>query len=720
MPVPGAPPGAAASSQMTGADILRVLRANIWLILIMVVGFAVAGYALNQYLLWKYPRYTAIGLVQVTPPRRIAPTPVEMTNLTEEWSTPQSQEIELLTQAQLLKTDALFNLVLTDSTRVRQTEWFQSFQSPADALDDLRDRFKVTAMPNTRLVRVAMSTRNDRDAVTIVEEVVQTHLNQQRQRRELQARESTAYLKRIRDMYDAQVRDIDARLRQRAIDLNISGGGVPGRLSAKEIELQGLLAELLKAQFEVDAAEQMLAAFQNDLRGSERPRQIEAELQRDQELFQWKQQLVNADLRLQEVRARYGDAHEQTRSAMRMRDAMQKIYDDRRAELTNIKITEYLGALQAAVEGGRAKLGKINEAIDRVKTELGELSFKMSGYLTLAAEEKGYQELLKQVNDNLNAHEQALNWNLAQVDWQDRPQRPDMPSFPRLPITLSLAVVLGLGLSLTIAFLREMLDTRIRSPRDVARVGPMNLLGIVSDESEDPQSAGARLPLIIAEAPHSVLAEHMRQMRTRLQQAAPLDAIRSILITSPGPGDGKSTIATNLAAGLALNGRRILLVDANFRRPEIHKIFGVPNARGFAEALTNLESFDSIVQQTHVPNLSVLTTGTKPANPTELLESQLLIDLLERALEEYDHVIFDGPPLLFASEAVAMAPRVDGVVTVVRARTNSRGVLQRVRDTLRQIKAEHLGVVLNAVRSQGGGYYSRNIKTYYSYQGNGN
>jgi Mrp family chromosome partitioning ATPase len=98
------------------------------------------------------------------------------------------------------------------------------------------------------------------------------------------------------------------------------------------------------------------------------------------------------------------------------------------------------------------------------------------------------------------------------------------------------------------------------------------------------------------------------------------------------------------------------------------------------------------------------------------LESQLLTDFIERALEDYDHVIFDSGALLFASETLALAPRVDGVVTVVRARANSRGLLQRLRDDLRKTKAEHLGIVLNAVRAQAGGYYYRNIKTYYAYQ----
>jgi Mrp family chromosome partitioning ATPase len=111
-----------------------------------------------------------------------------------------------------------------------------------------------------------------------------------------------------------------------------------------------------------------------------------------------------------------------------------------------------------------------------------------------------------------------------------------------------------------------------------------------------------------------------------------------------------------------------------------------------------------------------MTSGSKPANATELLESQLQTDFIDRALEEFDHVVFDSGPLLMVADSIALAPRVDGVVTVVRARGNSRGLLMRMRDELKHIKAEHLGVILNAVRAQGGGYYGRNIQAYYRYQ----
>jgi capsular exopolysaccharide synthesis family protein len=295
------------------------------------------------------------------------------------------------------------------------------------------------------------------------------------------------------------------------------------------------------------------------------------------------------------------------------------------------------------------------------------------------------------------------------------PEVPRTRSFPNLPITMALAIALGLALSLGIAFLREAMDQSIRSPRDIARIGQIGLLGVIPNESDDPQSAGARLPVVIFDAPHSVMADSFRQVRTKLAHTASLDTTRSILVTSPSPGDGKTTVACNLAAGLALNGRRILLVDANFRRPEVNKVFGLSNEQGFSDVLNAVAAFDEVIQETQVPNLAVMAAGPKPMNPTELFESQLLVDFIERALEEFDHVIFDSGPLMVVAEAQAMAPRVDGVISVVRAKNNNRGLLQRMRDDLRRVKAEHLGVVLNAVTSQRGGYYRRNIQTYYDY-----
>jgi capsular exopolysaccharide synthesis family protein len=422
---------------------------------------------------------------------------------------------------------------------------------------------------------------------------------------------------------------------------------------------------------------------------------------------------VDADVREQQL----GPNHPRVKEVRWTLDGLEQQLEDQISEKQAMTRTQLVNELRTQVSATQQDLEAITKRVNDIKSTLADLANTMAQYLTLKDEEESTRELMKVVDAELNKISQIESQqDRSGVGWATRPETPDRPSFPRLSVTMAIALLLGLGFSLGIAFLRELLDQSVRSPRDIARVGQMNLLGIVNDESDDPQSAGARLPLVIFETPHSMLAEQLRQVRTRLQHAASLDTTRSILVTSPSPSDGKTTIAVNLAAGLALNGRRILLVDANFRRPELHKIFGLGNEMGFGDALNSVDTFEQAVRQSQVPNLDVMVSGPKPANATELMESQLLIDFIERALEEYDHVIFDSGPLLMVSESMAMAPRVDGVVTVVRARSNSRGLLQRMRDGLRQVRAEHLGVVLNAVRAQSTGYYGRNIKTYYEYQ----
>ena len=421
--------------------------------------------------------------------------------------------------------------------------------------------------------------------------------------------------------------------------------------------------------------------------------------------------------RMNEIRGDSGNKSPAWISLEKSLEIEQKHLDDMRAE----KTAQFTASYEANLTGQRDTVtqqkAQVDAQVASLKTELAEIANKYAALRSREDDQNVYREFVKQYDKALQDMDQMVRIAAyGSLSWFERPREPTVRSFPKLSVIMPAAIAIGLFLSLGIAFLREVTDTTVRSPRDIVRVGQMALLGMVPHEADDPQSSGARLPLVIFEAPHSIMAEQLRQVRTRLQHAASLDTTRSILVTSPSPGDGKSTIAVNLAAGLALNGRRILLVDSNFRRPELHRIFGVGNESGFSDVLNDVNNFAQNVRETPVPNLSVMSSGPKPSNPTELLESQLLLDFIERALEEYDHVIFDSGPMLFVSESVALAPRVDGVVTVVKARTSSRGVLMRMRDGLRAVKAEHLGVVLNAVRSQKGGYYGRSIKTYYEYQ----
>jgi capsular exopolysaccharide synthesis family protein len=710
-------PAHPAQSQLSGADVLRVIRSNIWMILPMILASGVLGYLANIYLNKYHKRYTAVGWVQVQPA-------ITWNPLDEYQERPDNMtlQVDLRTQARLLEQDALFSRVLVKpQSPIRQTEWFKEHfrdgkPDVALAKEDLRDRFSVAPVPDSRLISVSMTYRIPKDARVVVEEIVTEHLAEQRSLITQRTQERTQTLNNLKTKYQNLVKTAAQDRREKEARLGDMSGTARMYASGKEYELAELMRQIAVIKAEMERHRRNYESFMGMIQSGVNPPEVEELMMQNQELYRLKQGLEMAEADLRGMPTQGTAMRNQSALLESRREYYQTKLDAATADI-KARYQESMGAkLRNEFEASQAQHNALAERIAKVTGELGELSQTMSDFLTARDEEASYRELLKEVSDKLEQLTSTTSQDVNSVSWALRPETPDIPSFPKLPITLAVAIALGTFLSLGIAFLKEAMDTTVRSPRDIAKVGQLNLLGMIPHEDDDPQSAGVPLTSVIHQAPQSIIAEQFRQVRTRLQHAASLDTTRSILVTSPGPGDGKTVVACNLAAGLALNGRRILLVDANFRRPELHRAFAQSNDTGLSTVLNDVSTLPATVRQSTVPNLDILTAGPKPGNATELIESQRFTDFVDRALEEYDHVIFDSGPLLVVSETVALAPRVDGVVTVVRARTNSRGLLQRLRDELRKTKAEQLGVVLNAVRSSTGGYYGKEIRKYYEYQ----
>lgn len=716
-----APAPGVAGLQMSASDIWRLIRANLWLIATLVVVAGAAGFVVNMLLVRWMPRYTSTGLVAVqsASANLIDPMHPEMAVPGMDQN---SVELEQKTQASLLQSPQLISQVLSnEDSKIRQTDWFASFHNDTEAAKrNLLSHLEVNPIAETKLIEVSIAEPNPKDAQTLVQEVVDEHIREQRDLARNRQLSRSQLLTNMKDSAQARLNEIQRDLRESTIALNIGGMGEPGRLSAKEVELSELLRHQLDVEEEYSKDQTKYQEMADVVQKGDTPPDMEDLIERNPAVQTAMTQYNNLDMEYTALSANWGADNPRLKAMAKQRDAMQQKLEQTKSDVRATVSSMMLGMQRDEAQQEQKLLTDINKRIDQAKSDLGDLNNKMAQYLTAQDEEKSLQDLIKNVDQQLDEITQINNQaDLASIAWMQPPDLANEMSFPKLWLTMTIAIFLGLGTALGIAFTREAMDTTVRSPRDVARVGQLNLLGMIPDEEDDPQATGGRLPMIISDAPQSMMAEQFRQVRTRLQHAAPLDTTRSIMVTSPSPGDGKTTIAANLATGLALNGRKILLVDANFRRPELHKLFGVAGGSGFSEAVASSDKFQAGVRPTQIANLSVMPLGSKPSNPTELIESNSFHEFLDRALKDYDHVIFDSSPLLLASDAMALAPRVDGVVSVVRAQANSRGLLQRLRDTLRQIKAENLGIVLNGVRSQGGGYYGRNIKTYYAYQNGG-
>ncbi|MBE9906816.1 CpsD/CapB family tyrosine-protein kinase [Enterococcus casseliflavus] len=207
--------------------------------------------------------------------------------------------------------------------------------------------------------------------------------------------------------------------------------------------------------------------------------------------------------------------------------------------------------------------------------------------------------------------------------------------------------------------------------------------------------------------PSSPISEQYRTIRTNIQFASSVDKqIKTIVITSSGPGEGKSTTSANLAVVFAKSGQRVLLVDADMRKPTVYKTFSLSNAIGLSTVLSTSTSVLEASQKTVIDNLSVLTSGPKPPNPSELLGSARMNQVIEEVKNLYDIVIFDMPPVVAVTDAQIMASKVDGTLLVVRENVSRKESLTKAKDLLNMVQSRIIGVVYNgAEHAKDSGYY---------------
>jgi protein-tyrosine kinase len=232
-----------------------------------------------------------------------------------------------------------------------------------------------------------------------------------------------------------------------------------------------------------------------------------------------------------------------------------------------------------------------------------------------------------------------------------------------------------------------------------------------SARSRHPKTA---LP-ITATRPRSAAAEAYRTLRTNIQFAALAEPYRSLVFTSATAGEGKTTTASNFSIATAQSGTRVCLVDADLRRPSLHKILDLPNQSGLSAALTWGESITSLAQPTRVPNLFVVPSGAPPPNPAELVASARMRELIAEAQDAFDLVVLDTPPIISVADPVAISAQCEGVIVVVRASTVPLEVIRRAISQIAAVQARIIGIVLNRVNLRQEGYYYKYYHYYQSY-----
>jgi non-specific protein-tyrosine kinase len=296
-----------------------------------------------------------------------------------------------------------------------------------------------------------------------------------------------------------------------------------------------------------------------------------------------------------------------------------------------------------------------------------------------------------------------------------QPAQADLyPVRPRILFNTFAAGAAGLLLALGVIYLLEYLDDTLKSADDLRRSLDLTPLGTVSQFQENPSDGR----LITSQDSFSAASESYRIIRSNIQFAAVDQPAKAILITSPGPGEGKSTTAANLGVVMAQSGLRTLIVDADLRRPMQHEIFQLVNLGGLTDLLTSpgLE-VKNYLRDTSVKNLQVMTSGFLPPNPSELLNSQRMKQLLTDLHEVVDVVILDSPPVTAFADALVLSNWVDGVMIVTQAGHTRRDLAQQAVTSLQQAGANLFGAVLNRTSLRGTGYKYRRYYAHYYGQG---
>ena len=368
---------------------------------------------------------------------------------------------------------------------------------------------------------------------------------------------------------------------------------------------------------------------------------------------------------------------------------------------------------------------KTKKLVDQMSTRLTSLPVQTLQYARLERNKRLNEALYLSMKKKYEEYRITEAGQLGKVSILDPALISDKVK-PNKKLNLFLGVFIGIALGVGQALMREFLDNTVKAVEHLERKG-LAILGIIPEMSGANAKSTAKkasLPskggtgfkrrLITYEDPKSPISESYRSLRTNVSYSSTANKkIKSLLVSSSQPGEGKSTTAANLAIAFAQLRKKTLLVDADLRKPVQHNVFGHPRGPGLSEFLIgDVEDFNLIVHSTKIENLSIITAGGLPPNPSELLGSDAMSTLIDRLENQYDMVILDSPPIVAVTDATMISRELDAIALVVKAGETERTAVDRALDILRNVRAPIIGAILNGASPASlGGKYAY----YYSY-----
>jgi capsular exopolysaccharide synthesis family protein len=377
---------------------------------------------------------------------------------------------------------------------------------------------------------------------------------------------------------------------------------------------------------------------------------------------------------------------------------------------------EYLAAVQ------RENL--LTTAFEQQKQEANQLNESAIEYSVLKRDAESNRQLYQDLLQRLKEAGVSAGLRSSNIRVVDVARTPTSPITPDVPRNIRFGVLLGLACGIGLAFVLESLDTSIRNMEELSAISTLPALGTIPLQLSSNGSLRKRLKMVSAETeksespalvtyarPKSEAAEAYRALRTSILLSSFGAPPKVILVTSASPQEGKTTISANSALVLAQRGSRVLLIDADLRRPSIDKLFGVRSRGGLSTLISGSDKVeDVVIPCPEVPNLWILPAGPIPPQPAELLGSTVMKDHIAHWRSFFDHIIIDTPPCLSVTDAVLLSPEADRVILVARSGQTTKAALRRACEMLLQVNARVMGIVLNALNRH-------SAEEYYQYGG---
>jgi capsular exopolysaccharide synthesis family protein len=721
-PAPQAAARPPVSGSATGVPIaidpIKLLKKYKWLLGIAAAVGAVLGTISHFVLLKAYPVWSPYAVFECLAIED------SISKLGAQQGFRDELEKFMATQVQILTSDQIVDATVQNPNLAKEApKWSAQFVNSKGVLDttqaakSLRKNLSASIMGESSLIRLSFWWHDPADAVSIVQLVSDTYMalrsksatgtmSDRRDAIVKQIGETNNNIKELQERRERYFRDVNLETlddQQNSVQRNISR--LNEKLVDQRLDKEALITERNRMQRELE-----------NPAGITYPDEIRKKVDEDPTILSIKNQLNSLEAEMTAMGKRLGPNHPAYLKLQTLLEGTQQSLATQREKLLRQFFDAKLDSITSALAGVQANEADLIKKIEDARTRAVELAQTTASVKDLLSEITRLNDSRNKFTDDLKSLDILFpsSAKLARMDILQRAQRPKGITFPKIYIMVPLGMLFILGLTVGTILLIEVVDQRVKGPADVASIPRVRALGLIPHAAEDP-SAPPKVETVFRDQPTGVMAEHFRQLRGQVLKRMQQGGLKSLLVMSGMPGSGATSVACNLAQAIATADHKVLLVDANFRRPGVHRVLGLKDRPGLADVLTGKAKFDEAVQSTDNPCLSVITAGEGDRRTLEQIAAAPSGELLRMAADKFEYIILDIAPASIAGDALAVANRCDATLLVVRAFGEKRGMVGRLCNELNEARAQFLGVVVNAARASAGGYLKGNIQASHEY-----